>query len=144
MLALPLKYDVAWGLTSDILDVDLRKCNETENASQTNKSSEQEHCTQSQLSSCIDLKFPYHGNGKSKYDQVSNERKDSVRHANHNKCIGNAMPRLSFVPEIRDRGALKNVTRKSSNCPQGSENPDSEGYPLESLGAEEACVEYED
>ena len=54
------------------------------------------------------------------------------------------MPRLSFVPEIRDRGALKDVTRKSSNCPQGSENPDSEGYPLESLGAEEARVEDED
>jgi hypothetical protein len=54
------------------------------------------------------------------------------------------MPRLSFVPEIRDRGALKDVTRKSSNCPQGREYPDAEGYALEGLGAEEACVEDED
>jgi hypothetical protein len=54
------------------------------------------------------------------------------------------MPRLSFVPEIRDRGTLKYVTCKSSNCPQGSEYPDAEGYSLESLGAEEACVEDED
>jgi hypothetical protein len=54
------------------------------------------------------------------------------------------MPRLGLVPEKRDRGALKDVTRKSSNCPQGSEHPDSECYALESLGAEEACVEDED
>jgi hypothetical protein len=82
------------------------------------QSSQQEHPSQSDLASSIDLEFPDHGQWQAKNDKITNKGKHSIGHSDGDESIWNAISRLCLVPEVGYWSALKQVAQECGDSPR--------------------------